>query len=73
MSVRPPPPFRATYRLQMHGGFRLRDETGTIRVFPRGATWAVSDRFSEASGIAGEEAPGLGIPLKFVATVHPAP
>jgi hypothetical protein len=42
-------------------GFRLRDETGTVRVFPRGATWAVSDRFSDASGIAGEQPPGLAL------------
>ena len=28
-------------------GFRVRDETGSLRVFPLGATWDVPDRFTD--------------------------
>jgi hypothetical protein len=42
-------------------GFRLRDETGAIRVFPRGGQWAVENRFSDATGLAGDEPPGLAL------------
>ena len=42
-------------------GFRLRDETGAIRVFPRGARWDAPLRFDAASGWAGDEPPGLAM------------
>jgi hypothetical protein len=42
-------------------GFRLRDATGTIRVFPRGARLDVADRFDEESGMFGETPPGLDL------------
>ena len=42
-------------------GFRLRDETGSVRVFPRGGRWAVGDRFSDGTGLAGDEPPGLAL------------
>jgi hypothetical protein len=42
-------------------GFRLRDETGTIRVFPRGSHWAIEERFDDSTGFAGDEPPGLAL------------
>ena len=42
-------------------GFRVRDTTGTIRVFPRGARLDVGDRFDEQSGMFGETPPGLDL------------
>ncbi|MBM4407232.1 MAG: hypothetical protein FJ038_01225 [Chloroflexi bacterium] len=42
-------------------GFRLRDETGSVRVFPRGGHWAVGDRFTGSTGLAGDEPPGLAM------------
>ncbi|MEI7743623.1 MAG: hypothetical protein WCK58_07725 [Chloroflexota bacterium] len=40
-------------------GFRLRDATGTIRVFPRGARLDVPDRFDERTGLLGDLPVGL--------------
>ena len=40
-------------------GFRVRDATGSIRVFPRGARLDVPDRFDEKSGPFGDPPPGL--------------
>jgi hypothetical protein len=40
-------------------GFRLRDATGTIRVFPRGAALDVPNRYDEKTGMFGEEPIGL--------------
>jgi hypothetical protein len=40
-------------------GFRLRDATGSVRVFPNGAGFDVPAQFSESSGMAGESPPGL--------------
>ena len=42
-------------------GFRLRDASGSIRVFPRGARWDAVLRFDAASGWDGEDPPGLAI------------
>jgi hypothetical protein len=42
-------------------GFRLRDETGRIRVFPRGSHWAIDERYDDSTGIAGDEPPGLAL------------
>ncbi len=68
-------------------GFRVRDASGTIRVFPRGAAFDVPDLFNTRSGILGEEPVGLRLrdgPATEVAdkdratqiaellTVHPA-
>jgi hypothetical protein len=68
-------------------GFRVRDASGSIRVFPRGAAFDVPDLFNERSGILGEEPIGLRLrsgPATEVAekdraaqiadllTVHPA-
>ncbi len=40
-------------------GFRLRDASGDVRVFPRAARWNVPDTFSGSTGFAGDEPPGL--------------
>lgn len=40
-------------------GFRVRDDSGTIRVFPRGATVDVPPRFDDRTGIMGDTPPGL--------------
>lgn len=40
-------------------GFTISDETGSLRVFPRGARFDVPLRFSEETGTFGEEPPGL--------------
>jgi hypothetical protein len=39
-------------------GFRVRDETGTIRVFPRGASWDVPSCFTDSDGFMGETPAG---------------
>jgi hypothetical protein len=68
-------------------GFRVRDASGSIRVFPRGAAFDVPDTFNARSGLLGEEPVGLRLrsgPATEVAekdratqiadllTVHPA-
>lgn len=40
-------------------GFRLRDDSGSIRVFPRGARWDLPLRFDASSAWDGEDPPGL--------------
>lgn len=40
-------------------GFRVRDTSGTIRVFPQGASFDVPIRFAESSGAFGERPAGL--------------
>ncbi len=40
-------------------GFRIRDESGAIRVFPRGASWDVPPRFRESGSLSGDEPVGL--------------
>lgn len=42
-------------------GFRVRDATGSIRVFPRGARVDAAVRFNEETGAMGDEPPGLAI------------
>jgi hypothetical protein len=42
-------------------GFLVRDSTGGLRVFPRGARIDASLRFHDETGIAGDEPPGLAI------------
>ena len=39
--------------------FRIKNETGDIRVVPRGARWELGLDFNEATGITGDEPPGL--------------
>jgi hypothetical protein len=47
------------FREQRAVGFSVRDASGSIRVFPRGARWDAPTRFAEATGLLGEEPPGL--------------
>ena len=42
-------------------GFLLRDATGTVRVFPRGARWDVPTCFDEQSDWTGSDPPGLNL------------
>jgi hypothetical protein len=42
-------------------GFRVRDSTGSLRVFPRGARVDAALRFHDETGIAGDEPPGLAV------------
>ena len=42
-------------------GFRIRDESGAIRVFPRGAAWDVPPAFKEGDGLTGDRPPGLAL------------
>jgi hypothetical protein len=42
-------------------GFRVRDATGDIRVFPRGARWEAPLALDEATGLMGDEPAGLDI------------
>ncbi len=42
-------------------GFRLRDTTGAVRVFPRGARWDAPACFAEESGWSGDDPPGLNL------------
>src|SRR5262245_13842891 len=40
-------------------GFRVRDASGEIRVFPRGARWDAPARYDESTGLMGYQPPGL--------------
>ncbi len=42
-------------------GFRVRDEEGSIRVFPAGARMGVSDRFRARTGMMGDQPAGLDL------------
>ena len=42
-------------------GFRVRDASGSIRVFPRGARFDAAVRFEGETGLAGDEPPGLDL------------
>ena len=42
-------------------GFRVRDPSGDIRVFPRGARWDAPTTLDDSTGLMGDEPPGLRI------------
>jgi hypothetical protein len=42
-------------------GFRVRDASGAIRVFPRGSAWDVPATFEDADGFGGERPPALAL------------
>ena len=42
-------------------GFRVRDETGDVRIFPNGARWDAKTRFDDSTGDMGDEPPGLAL------------
>jgi len=50
---------RTLYRDERSVGFLVRDDSGTIRVFPRGAEWDVPDALHDHDGLAGEPPPDL--------------
>lgn len=50
---------RSGFREERAVGFRVRDASGEMRVFPRGARFDVPDRFDEATGPFGEPPIGL--------------
>jgi hypothetical protein len=50
-----------SFREERAVGFRLRDATGDVRVFPRGAAFDVPDAFSERDGMMGDRPPGLDL------------
>jgi hypothetical protein len=51
-------------------GFRVRDATGTIRVFPRGARIDAPVRLDEETGAMGDEPPGLSIRTGGATTIN---
>jgi hypothetical protein len=56
-------------------GFKVRDSTGSLRVFPRGARVDAPLRFHDETGIAGDEPAGLAIrtgPATETAEIDPA-
>jgi hypothetical protein len=53
-------------------GFRVRDPSGSIRVFPRGARVDVPDRFNEATGLTGDPPPGLSPRRTEIVMAEPA-
>jgi len=42
-------------------GFRVRDESGDIRVFPRAARWDAPTTLDDSTGLMGDEPPGLRV------------
>ena len=54
-------------------GFRIRDASGSMRVFPRGARWAVPDVFKAGTDMFGNQPAGLNIrdgPMEVAAVVE---
>jgi hypothetical protein len=49
------------FREERAVGFRIRDDSGTLRVFPRGARWAIPDRFHDETSLFGEQPAALDI------------
>ena len=49
----------ASFNEERAVGFRVRDATGDIRVFPRGARWDAPVDLDEATGLMGDEPAGL--------------
>ena len=47
------------FREERAVGFRVRDATGSVRIFPRGARFDVPLAFDERAGVLGEAPPGL--------------
>jgi hypothetical protein len=52
---------RTVFREERAVGFRIRDETGSIRVFPRGARWAIPNRLDDHTSMLGDQPPSLDI------------
>jgi hypothetical protein len=50
---------RTVFEEERAVGFRIRDASGTVRVFPRAARFDVPARFDEATGLLGDAPPSL--------------
>lgn len=50
---------RTVYADERAVGFRVRDASGSIRIFPRGARWEVPVDYDDHTGFSGESPPGL--------------
>jgi hypothetical protein len=70
-SVTSPNDDERDYRAERGVGFRVHDETGSIRVFPRGARIDCPDRFDEQSGLTGDPPPGLGMRHEAMVAADP--
>jgi len=53
-------------------GFQVRDSTGAIRIFPRGARIDAPDRFDEQTSMSGEPPPGLAMRRETTVTTGEA-
>ncbi len=58
------------FREERSVGFRVRDASGSLRVFPRGARWDVPPRFADSTDSVGGSPPGLL--LRTGPTIAPA-
>jgi hypothetical protein len=59
--IRDPDDVRILFDEELAVGFRLRDASGAIRVFPRGARWDAPLRFDATSDRSGGDPPGLNV------------
>jgi hypothetical protein len=50
---------RTIFREERAVGFRVRDDSGSMRVFPRGARWAIGERLRESTSMFGEQPANL--------------
>lgn len=50
-------------------GFRVRDPSGTVRIFPRGARWDAPIRFDDATGSFGDEPAALRLRVGGATTI----
>jgi hypothetical protein len=42
-------------------GFRVRDPSGDVRIFPKGARWDAPTKYDDSTGMMGDEPPGLAL------------
>ncbi len=66
------PKLRADLHEERAVGFRVRDDSGDVRVFPRGARWDAPVRYDERTGTFGETPAGLS-PRIGPSVVDPEP
>ncbi len=59
--IRDPDDVRTIFDEELAVGFRLRDASGAIRVFSRGAHWDAPLRFDATSDRSGDDPPGLNV------------
>ena len=49
------------FREERAVGFRVRDASGDVRIFPRGARWDAPTKYEDSTGMMGDEPPGLSL------------